>query len=99
MKLLVNSKPERMSKSNQSALSTFMHVFLCYFCAFLSFLFSFFPLVTENDEKTCFHTETNDFDQQRAYRAPFAGQNTQHNISNKICFFLVNKNRNVDVIG
>ena len=52
-------------KSNTSMLvdSSFMHVFLCYFCTFLSFFF-LFSLVTEKDEKTCFHTETNDFDQQ-----------------------------------
>ena len=30
------------------------------------FFLSFFPFVTEKDEKTCFDTETNDFDQQTA---------------------------------
>ena len=28
------------------------------------------PLVTEKDRKTCFHTETNDFNQQTACGAP-----------------------------
>ena len=38
----------------------------------LSFLFSFFfPLVTDKDEKTYFHTETNDFDQPTSCGAPF----------------------------
>ena len=47
-------------------------LFLC----FLSFL-SFFQLVTEKDEKTCFHAETNEFNQQTETEHPFAGQNTQ----------------------
>ena len=52
-----------------------MHVFLVIFA--LSFLFlSFFPLVTEKDEKTCFYTLTNDFDQWKACGA-WAGWNTQ----------------------
>ena len=37
---------------------------------------SFFPLVMEKDEKTCFNAEKNDFDQQTAFRAP-TGRNTQ----------------------
>ena len=36
----------------------------------LSFLFSFFPLVTEKDEKTCFHAKTNDFYQGTVCGAP-----------------------------
>ena len=47
-----------------------MHVFLCYFCAFLAFFFLFLPLVTEKDEKTCFKAETNGFDQQMVCGAP-----------------------------
>ena len=36
------------------------------FCAFLSF----FPFVTEKEEKTCFNSETNDFDQGMLCGAP-----------------------------
>ena len=36
----------------------------------LSKLFSFFPFVTEKDEKTCFTAEKNDFDQQTVCGAP-----------------------------
>ena len=40
--------------------------YLRYFGAFLSF----FLLVAEKDEETCFNAETNDFDQQTACGAP-----------------------------
>ena len=36
--------------------------FSVLFLRFPFFILSFFPLVTEKDEKTCFHAETNDFD-------------------------------------
>ena len=56
----------------------------CFSCYFLYFPF-FFPFVTENDEKTCFKTEANDFDQLTACRAPiclskYTTLNKQYNL-------------------
>ena len=49
--------------------------FLLFFA--LSFLFFFFPLVSENEENIYFTAETNDFDQRTEAEHLFAGQNTQ----------------------
>ena len=46
-------------------------LFYCMFlCGFPFFFLSFFPLLTEKYEKTCFNAKTNDFDPRTAYRAP-----------------------------
>ena len=47
----------------------FMHVFVL-FLRLPFFFLSFFLLVTEKDEKTCFNRGTNDLDQQMACGAP-----------------------------
>ena len=46
-----------------------MQVFVL-FLRFLFFFLSYFPLVMEKDDKTCFNAETNYFDQQTACGAP-----------------------------
>ena len=63
-------------------------MFLLLFLRFPIYFLSFFPFVMEKEEKTCFNTEPNYFDQQ-------TGQNTQQTLTDTAINTNLNSNSNV----